>query len=156
MAYTMERSGDFYAIPRGDLHCGDIERDKPHRFTYEVRCAGSKLDSSGFLINQLDVNKSFQDIGEFSESCEQLAERMAYLIMGSSRELSSVSVSVSPVPNAKATYEVKRKLSARKLAHDTARVSHVYADDWFDDENVSRVNRVSVSKRVKGASHVSH
>jgi hypothetical protein len=134
MAYTIQRSGDFYAVPMGDVFCGEITRGEAHRFTYTVRCEGSNVDSRGFLMDQVDIRSMFDAIGEYTESCELLAKRMAEQILRASRQLDSVMCSISPAPNLEASFTATRaKLPARKLANartSTAKVSASYADDY--------------------------
>lgn len=141
MSYTMVRHGDFYAIPLGSLHCGNIEAGKPHRFTYTVRCESNELDSSGFIVDQLRVHDYFENIGEFSESCELLASRLADRIMDLGSKLTLVNVAVSPAVGVFASYEKKREVSSRKVVNITSGTSQVrsdyqppakYADDYFD------------------------
>lgn len=122
MAFSMVRSGDFYAIPRGDLHCGAIVADKPHRFTYSVRCERADLDSSGFIVDQLKIAALFEDIGEFYESCELLCSRLAGRIMDMETKLNSVTVSIGPSPQVLASCFHERKVSSWKLEGPSNRI----------------------------------
>jgi hypothetical protein len=66
----MDRSGEFRLYAYGPNHCG-VDQDITVKYRMVCLCS-PKLDSRGFLFDQVNVDKFFQNIKRSKRSCESL------------------------------------------------------------------------------------
>lgn len=67
---TMNRQGEFDIHAYGPNHCG-VPEDLKIKYHMVCEC-GAKLDSRGFLFDQINVDNYFQNIKRSKLSCEKL------------------------------------------------------------------------------------
>jgi hypothetical protein len=99
---TLRREGTFAVRNIGEHWCGTSEL-QAMRYLVEARC-GVKLDSRGFLFDQLSVDSYFQALHTVDRSCEafviKVARDLYKLILSEHREcqIKELSVTLSPAP----------------------------------------------------------
>lgn len=67
---TMNRNGEFLINATGPTHCG-VAEDLVIKYNMVCVCS-TKLDTRGFLFEQLNVDKFFQSLKKTRLSCEKL------------------------------------------------------------------------------------
>lgn len=118
--FTVIRRGDFYATPTGDNHCGLSKT--AHRFLYEVAISCKTTDERGFVVDQFDVQKYFDNLWQVEFSCEQLAETVAHHFLSNLRECDAILVVISPTnrQEAEARFELSEaRLPVWRTEHET-------------------------------------
>lgn len=101
-ALTMRRSGSFALRALGPNHCG-VDAQLTVEYEVFIRCS-PRLDSRGFLFDQLTVAHFFETIGSSTLSCEQLAEDCARRLIDRIHqenpdcEIHTLRVRLSPAP----------------------------------------------------------
>lgn len=103
--FTLLRTGTFYVQAIGTNHCGTKDHLKI-LYRLEVQCNADSLDSRGFLFNQMEVDKWFQDQRITKLSCEQytiFCGREIYKLIRRENKLCHIqvfSLTLSPEPHA--------------------------------------------------------
>lgn len=78
---TLRRSGRFRLKVRGDAHCG-VTKTGQIECGYElvVSAHANGLDAQGFLVEQVGIDRFFQELDETALSCELLVIECARAI----------------------------------------------------------------------------
>jgi hypothetical protein len=79
--YSQHAEGTFKARTiAGTPHCGRIDGDATFAYTVDIpfRLGCDVLDTSGFLLDNLDFQNYFDSLPAISVSCEQLARQAAH------------------------------------------------------------------------------
>lgn len=111
---TMNRAGEFMINATGPSHCGVLE-DLIIKYNMVCVC-GPKLDSRGFLFDQINIDNYFQNLKKTRKSCERLATSclsdLKKLIMKENPDcqIYRLDLTLSPEPHkASMTYSWKSK-----------------------------------------------
>lgn len=110
---TMNRQGEFQIFTYGDSHCGTMTNQfLPIKYHMVCECE-STLDPRGFLFEQVNVDKFFQNLTKTRLSCEKLTiqccKRLVTLIHKDNPvcKVRSIKLTLSPAPFAASmTYSV--------------------------------------------------
>ncbi len=111
---TLERSGTFTIHTYGNNHCGTLSNLK---INYKLICeCESKLDTRGFLFDQLRIDTFLKSITSTSNSCESLTidsliDLLAMIqVENPNCIIKKASLTLSPEPFAASmTYKVRLK-----------------------------------------------
>ena len=106
----MDRQGEFRIRAYGPNHCGTVE-DLLIKYQMICECS-TRLDTRGFLFDQINVDNFFQAIRKSQLSCERLVIQSTRKLVKAIRlenpkcEIKRVKLTLSPAPfMARMTYE---------------------------------------------------
>ncbi len=102
--FVIRRTGSFYALPKGCTHCGVDHRQRRFNYEYAICSYPDGLDQSGFVVDNQAPQIWFDELGEFSESCELLALRAAQVFAAWCKHPHSVMVRITGFQTATVEY----------------------------------------------------
>lgn len=102
--YELARHGEFFAVPKGCTHCGLDKSRVRFKYWYCIRSHPDGLNSSGFVVDNLEPQRWFDGLGEFEESCELLARRAAEKFASWCLNPHSVTVTITAFEQATVSY----------------------------------------------------
>lgn len=115
---TLRRSGRFRLRVRGDAHCGVTSTGELQcGYALVVSASAAGLDAQGFLVEQVSVDRFFQELGETTLSCELLVIECARDLWRKIRnenpraEIFGIRLTISPQTPAGATGEASMTFS---------------------------------------------
>jgi hypothetical protein len=98
----MDRQGEFKILATGPNHCGVVE-DLAIKYQMICEC-NTTLDRRGFLFDQINVDKYFQNIKRSQLSCEKLVQQCTKDLLRLIKEenprcvIRKVDLTLSPFP----------------------------------------------------------
>lgn len=91
VTYTQHAAGNFSVdVVPGTPHCGVDNRNVNLRFDVSLEFGVNPLDHNGFLLDNTDFQRYFQDLPPVDYSCETMARQSAEHFMLDSRVTSAV------------------------------------------------------------------
>lgn len=106
---TMKRRGTTVIDTFGDFHCGLADRLIVN-WECEITQLSESLDQRGFMIDQLDIVKTFASTTKTDLSCELLSRDMAKRVFAKLLESTAkesilrIACTISPMPEASMTF----------------------------------------------------